>query len=156
MESPRPVLVTGATGSIGSVLARRFSEAGQPVRAVVRNPERAAALRSMANVEIFTGDLSHPESLRGCALGCSQVVHCAAKLLGSNRAASFAVNVAGTQALINEALRAKVERFIYASTIGVYGFTDAENITEEFPWLKCDLPYFATKQEAEREVWTAS
>jgi nucleoside-diphosphate-sugar epimerase len=137
-------------------LVKRFNESGQIVRAVVRNPDRAAALRSMANVEIFPGDLSKPDSLRGCADGCSQVVHCAAKLSGSNRAAFYAINVTGTQALINEAVRARVERFIYASTIGVYGFSEVENITEEFPWPKCNLPYIATKQEAERVVWTAA
>ena len=126
------------------------------MRAAARNPERAAALRAIANVEIVPGDLSQPDSLRGCAEGCSQVFHCAAKLSGSNRAAFRAINVAGTQALIGEAVRAGVERLIYASTIGVYGFSNAQNITEEFPWPKCDLPYFATKQEAERMVWTAA
>ena len=156
MKSPKPILVTGATGSIGSVLVKRLSESGQIVRAVVRNPDRAAALRSMANIEIFPGDLSKPDSLRGCAEGCSQVYHCAAKLSGSNRAAFHAVNVTGTQALINEAVRANIERLIYISTIAVYGFREAENITEEFPWPKCNLPYIATKQEAERVVWTAA
>lgn len=156
MKSPKPILVTGATGSIGSVLVKRLSESGQIVRAVVRNPGRAAALRSMANIEIVPGDLSQPDSLRGCAEGCSQVYHCAAKLFGSNRAAYYAINVIGTQALINEAVRSGVERLIYTSTISVYGFSEAENITEEFPWPKCDLPYIATKQEAERMVWTAA
>jgi nucleoside-diphosphate-sugar epimerase len=156
MKSPKPILVTGATGSIGSVLVKRLSESGQIVRAVVRNPDRAAALRIMANIEIVPGDLNKPDSLRGCAEGCSQVYHCAAKLSGSNRAAFYAINVIGTQALINEAVRVGSERFIYASTIGVYGFSNVENITEEFPWPKCNLPYVATKREAERMVWMAA
>jgi nucleoside-diphosphate-sugar epimerase len=156
MKSSKPILVTGATGSIGSVLVKRLSESGQIVRAVVRNPDRAAALRSMANVEIVPGDLSKPDSLRGCAEGCSQVYHCAAKLSGSNRAAFYAINVTGTQALINEAVRSNVERLIYTSTIAVYGLSEAENISEEFPWPKCDQPYIATKQEAERRVWAAA
>ena len=156
MKSSKPILVTGATGSIGSVLVKRLSESGQIVRAVVRNPDRAAALRSMANVEIVPGDLSKPDSLRGCAEGCSQVYHCAAKLSGSNRAAFYAINVTGTQAIINEAIRSNVERLIYTSTISVYGLSEAENITEEFPWPKCDLPYIATKQEAERMVWATA
>ena len=156
MKSPKTILVTGATGSIGSALVKRLSESGQSVRAVVRNPDRAATLRSMANIEIVPGDLSKPDSLRGCAEGCSQVYHCAAKLSGSNRAAFYAINVIGTQELINEAVRSNVERFIYASTIAVYGLSEAENITEEFPWPKCDLPYIETKQEAERMVWKAA
>lgn len=126
------------------------------MRAVVRNPDRAAGLRGMANVELFPGDLSQRDTLRGCAEGCSQVFHCAAKLTGSDRAAFHAINVTGTQALINESDRANVERFIYASTIGVYGFSEAENISEEFPWPKCDWHYITTKQEAERVVWATA
>jgi nucleoside-diphosphate-sugar epimerase len=153
MNSSNPVLVTGATGSIGSVLAKRLSESGQAVRALVRNPERAAALRGLANVEIVPGDLGQLDSLRGCAEGCWLVYHCAAKLSGSDRAASRTINVAGTQAVIEEAVRAGVERFIHASTIGVYGFSNAKNITEEYPFPPCDWPYVVTKREAESVVW---
>ncbi len=126
------------------------------MRVLVRNPERAAKLQRMANVEIILGDLSQADSLRGCAKGCSQVYHCAAKLSGSNWKASHAVNVTGTRALINEAVHSGVERFIYTSTIGVYGLSDAQNITEEFPWSECNLPYVATKQEAELLVRDAA
>ncbi len=136
-------------------MVKRLSETGQIVRAVVRNPDRAANLRSMANVEIVPGDLSRPDSLRGCAEGCSLVYHCAAKLPGSDWAGSYATNVMGTQAIIDEAVRAGIERLIYTSTIGVYGLSKAENITEETPWSKYNQPYFTTKQEAERIVWQA-
>jgi nucleoside-diphosphate-sugar epimerase len=155
MKNPKPILVTGATGCIGSVLVKRLSETGQIMRVVVRNPDRAANLRSMSNVEIVPGDLSRPDSLRGCAEGCSLVYHCAAKLLGSDWAGSYAANVMGTQAIIDEAVRAGIEHLIYTSTIGVYGLNKAENITEETPWSKYNLPYFTTKQEAERMVWQA-
>ena len=82
MNNLRPVLVTGATGSIGSALVKRLSESGQRVRAMARSPERAGPLRDLPNVEIVPGDLSQPDSLRGCADGCSTVYHCAAKLSG--------------------------------------------------------------------------
>jgi uncharacterized protein YbjT (DUF2867 family) len=75
MESSKPILVTGATGCIGSVLVKRLSEIGQSVRVVVRNRDRAAHLRSMPNMEIVLGDLSQPDSLRDCAKGCSLVYH---------------------------------------------------------------------------------
>jgi dihydroflavonol-4-reductase len=80
MLSKKLVLVTGATGSIGSVLVKRLSEVGQIVRMVVRNPDRATNLQTIQNIEIVTGDLSQPESLRGCAEGCSLVYHCAADM----------------------------------------------------------------------------
>jgi 2-alkyl-3-oxoalkanoate reductase len=155
MRSPKPILVTGATGSIGSVLVKRLNAIGQFVRVVVRNPDRAANLQNQANVEIIPGDLSRPDSLRACAEGCSLVYHCAAKLASSDWAGSYATNVIGTRAMIDEAIRAGIEHLIYTSTIGVYGLSDAENITEDTPWSKYNLPYFKTKQEAERIAWQA-
>jgi nucleoside-diphosphate-sugar epimerase len=109
----------------------------------------------MRNVEIFFGDLSQPESLRGCADGCSLLYHCAAKLLSSDWASSYTTNVAGTQAVLEEAIRAGIERLVYTSTIGVYGLSKQDIITEETPWSPYHLPYFQTKQEAERIVWEA-
>jgi nucleoside-diphosphate-sugar epimerase len=153
MHTSKLVLVTGATGSIGSALVQRLSGPGQVVRALVRKPEMAAALRDLAKVEIVPGDLSQPDSLRGCADGCWLIYHGAAKLNGSNRAAFKTINVLGTQALIEEAVRSGVERFIYASTIGVYGFSNAEKITEEYPLPPCHQPYVVTKREAESMVW---
>jgi UDP-glucose 4-epimerase len=64
--------------------------------------------------------------------------------------------VSGTQAVLDEAARAGVERFIYTSTIGVYGLSKAEDITEETPWSEYKQPYFTTKQEAECMVWKAA
>lgn len=156
MKYPKPILVTGATGSIGSVLVKRLCESGQSVRAIVRNPAKADALKGMGNVEIFPGDLSQPNSLHGCAEGCSLVYHCAAKLASSDWAGSYVTNVIGTQAIIDEAIRASIEHLIYTSTIGVYGLSDAENITEDTPWSKYNQPYFKTKQEAERIAWQAA
>src|SRR5512135_2046758 len=119
----KQVFLTGGTGSVGAALARRLSESGHHVRALARDPARAAALQSLPGVEIVPGDLSQPDSLRGCLEGCAVVYHCAAKLTGSNAAAFQAINVAGTQALLDEALRAGVARFVHVSSIAVYGLT---------------------------------
>lgn len=151
-ELHKPILITGATGSIGSALTRRLSASGQPVRALARSAARAGVLRALPGVEIFEGDLTRPATLRGCADGCGLVYHLGAKITGSDRAAFQAVNIGGTRALIAEAVRARVQRFVYASTITVYGFREAENIDEDFPWTTESLPYVATKQEAERSV----
>ncbi len=121
MRNSQPIFISGATGSIGSALLKRLSESGQPIRALVRNAERASHLRGMANVDIVLGDLGEPDRLRGCVAGCSVAYHCAAKMSGMDRAASYAVNVTGTQALADEAVRSGVERFVFTSTVGVYG-----------------------------------
>ncbi len=57
------ILVTGATGLNGGVLVRLLSARGVPVRALVRNPTRATALTSLANVEIVEGDMARPDTL---------------------------------------------------------------------------------------------
>ena len=57
------ILVTGATGLNGSELIRRLSAKGIPVRGLVRNPAKAAALSALPNVEIVEGDMAHPETL---------------------------------------------------------------------------------------------
>ncbi len=59
------ILVTGATGLNGSELVRRLSARGVPVRALVRNPAKAAALAALPNVEIVEGDMARPETLGG-------------------------------------------------------------------------------------------
>ncbi len=155
-SSEERVLVTGATGSIGSRLAQRVSRAGRPVRALVRDPSRAGALRQWENIEIACGDLAEPDSLRGCMDGCSLVYHCAAKLAGSDWARFRATNVGGTRVLLKEAASAGVKRFIHVSTIGVYACSDAQNIGEDAAWPKTTNPYFTTKQEAEEAAWEAA
>lgn len=65
------MLVTGATGRIGRTVIGRLLDAGVPVRALTRRPEQAATLP--ANVEVFTGDLTAPESLRPALNGAGAV-----------------------------------------------------------------------------------
>jgi nucleoside-diphosphate-sugar epimerase len=150
MTNPRPILVTGATGSIGARLVKRLCKSGQSVRALVRNLERAVCLQGLPNLEILPGDLGRPESLAGCAQGCSQVYHCAAQMPTRDWARARAVNIAGTRAIIEESARAGVEHLIYTSSIGVYGISQAEVITEETPFAPYHQAYFETKQEADR------
>ncbi len=154
--NPKHVLVTGATGSIGSRLAQRLSDSGQHVIALVRDPSHLGYLKEPGNIVIVRGDLSDAASLRGCTDGCSVVYHCAAKLGGSDWARYRAVNVGGTKALLKEAQRAGVDRFVHVSTIGVYGCSEATDINEDFPWPEERYPYFTTKRDAERAAWDAA
>lgn len=131
-----PILITGATGFIGGHLAERLLALRADVRVLARKPERAAAL-ARAGVRILQGDLTDPATLHGCCHGCTVVFHCAA-WLGTpyTREASWATNVAGTEALVNEALAAGARRFVHLSSVAVYGPVRQGIVTEETPLWK--------------------
>lgn len=153
--SGRRVLVTGATGFIGSHLAERLLRTGSSVRVAARRPERAAVL-SEAGAEVRTVDLTEPKTLAGCCDDVEVVFHCGA-WLGTpySRDAAYATNVVGTRSLAEEALRAGVARFVHVSSIAVYGPVRSGVITEESPlWGGVEL-YGDSKigaEDALREV----
>jgi uncharacterized protein YbjT (DUF2867 family) len=68
------ILVTGATGLNGGVLVRLLSARGFPVRALVRNPARAAALSSLPNVDVVEGDMARPDTLAGPLRGVDRAM----------------------------------------------------------------------------------
>lgn len=114
------ILVTGATGKVGSRLARRLVQRGDRVRALVRDPARAQALVSHG-VELVQGDLLDAESLAGAVRGVDAVVHCAAFFRGATAEQAHEVNDLGTQRLARAARSASVKRFVFTSTGLVHG-----------------------------------
>jgi len=68
------ILVTGATGLNGSELVRRLSARGVPVRALVRNPAKAAALATLPKVEIVEGDMARPQTLAAALRGVDRAL----------------------------------------------------------------------------------
>jgi UDP-glucose 4-epimerase len=109
------ILVTGATGKVGSRLAKRLAQRGDQVRALVRDPARAADLRE-AHIELAEGDPLRPESLPPAVRGVDAVVHCAAFFRGATPEQAQAVNELGTQHLASAARAASVKRFVFTST----------------------------------------
>ncbi|WP_437284322.1 NAD-dependent epimerase/dehydratase family protein [Sorangium sp. So ce406] len=114
------ILVTGATGKVGSRLAKRLARRGDHVRALVRDPNRAAELREH-QVEIVKGDLLDEASLAPAVRGIDAVVHCAAFFRGATPEQAHTVNDLGTQRLAAAARAANVKRFVFTSTGLVYG-----------------------------------
>jgi UDP-glucose 4-epimerase len=114
------ILVTGATGKVGSRLAKRLVQQGHAVRALVRDPARATEL-SDHGIELMTGDLMQVESLPAAVQGVDAVVHCAAFFRGASPEEAHAVNNLGTQYLAHAAREAAVWRFVFTSTGLVYG-----------------------------------
>lgn len=148
MIEGKTVLVTGATGFLGSATVRRLAERGTQVRALVRSPEKSAFLRSMPNVSVVFGDLTKPDSLRSAVEGSDVVMHCAVAY--GPRAQQIAVNVEGTRNIARAAAAAYVERFVHVSSIAVYGYALDHDATEYTPMVqRSHDPYAETKAAAE-------
>ena len=111
------VLILGATGQVGNAIARRLAGDGGEVRALVRSPERAKGVLP-DGVEAVKGDVADAKSLQAAFEGISTVYHSAGipeqwrKDVGEFER----VNVDGTRNVVEAALAAGVERFVYTST----------------------------------------
>lgn len=110
------ILLTGATGNVGSVLLRRLTAAGTPVRCLVRDPKRLGSER--VRVQIALGDLSDPTSFRNALRGVDTVVHLAAAIRDQPRASIEELNAVATLRLVRAAERAGARRFVYFSAMG--------------------------------------
>src|SRR5579863_1212924 len=111
-------LVTGATGFLGSHVARALAARGENVRVLVRASSDVRALDGL-NAERFEGDLRNPASLAGALEGVRSVFHVAAdyRLWARDPREIYESNVAGTQNLLDAARHAGVEKFVYTSTV---------------------------------------
>jgi len=112
------VLVTGATGIVGTASVEALLERGHTVRLLARGAEDAARAWP-ERVEPFAADVGDAAALRGAAEGCEAVLHVAGILLEDPPERTYGrVNVGGTRNLLAEAERAGVRRFVYTSTLG--------------------------------------
>src|SRR5437588_9570111 len=110
------LLLTGATGVVGSALLRRLVGAGAEVRCLVRDPRRLGTQR--VKVQIALGDLADPFSFRNALRGVETVVHLAA--VTRDQPGGSIEELAGIAAwrLVRAAERAGVQRFVFFSTLG--------------------------------------
>jgi dihydroflavonol-4-reductase len=145
--------VTGATGFTGGHLATQLARRGYEVLALVRPRsverfERSAA--AAAGVVAVHGDLTDARALNTAAAGVDVVYHIAASYreAGQRDAAYRAVNVSGTQNVLNAALEGGARRVVHCSTGGVHGHIAHPPATEEAPFAPGDI-YQETKLEAE-------
>ena len=145
------VLVTGATGFIGSRLVERLQAAGAHVRGLVRSTAKATELAARG-VEIAVGDLADGESLRRAVRGCS-IVFSVAGWTGRplSLAAARRVNVEGTRSLVQAAIEAGVRRVVHTSSIAAYGLFGDGIVDESWPLRAVDV-YGATKAQSETIV----
>lgn len=154
----RPILVTGATGTVGSRLIPRLSAEGEAVRALVRDPESPTALRlRRAGAELVVGDLTALDAagFKEIVAGAGAVIHLAAAFRnGETPEQSIAVNTEGAVNLARAALDAGVTRFVFASTNLVYGSGHVAPATEESELLPLGwaAAYADSKTAAEKAL----
>jgi len=142
-------LVTGATGFIGSHLARALLAQGSRVRVLARDPSRL----KVAGVQVVRGDVCGEQTdLDRAAEDCHWVFHCAGAV-GEKVTwqRGRAVNAEGTRKVALAARRARSCTFVHVSTIGVYGAAGG-TFFENAPRLRTGNPYIDTKIAAEEAV----
>jgi uncharacterized protein YbjT (DUF2867 family) len=112
----RVLLLTGATGLIGTALLPRLTAAGHSVRCLVRDPRRLGTQR--VRVQIALGDLSDPPSFRNALRGVDTVVHVAAAIRDQPGGSIEELNGIATWRMVQAARRAGVGRFVFFSAQG--------------------------------------
>lgn len=112
------VLLTGGTGFVGRHVAQRLAERGHRLRALVREPQTAAALREF-EVELVRGDITQEAGLDGVIAGCDVVVHLVGIIRERPPAVTFeGVHTRGTLRVLEAARRSDVRKFVHMSALG--------------------------------------
>lgn len=155
-----PVLVTGATGLLGSHIAQQLRQQGVEVVALCRVGSDTAFLKTLG-VRIIDGDLADREALRAACENVSCVYHSAAQVGDWGRWQQFvSSSIEGTRNVLDAAISKSVGRFLHISSISSYGHVNGENLVldesaplgERFDrWSY----YSRAKVEAEKLVWEA-
>lgn len=121
--------LTGATGFVGSALAKTLAQQGHEVHALVRNRGKAGEL-TLPGISIFEGNILDPKSLREAMAGCDAVFHLAAQAgIWSKDPGLFErINLEGARLVFNAALEAGIRRMVFTSTGGTMGPSPAKGM----------------------------
>lgn len=149
------MLVTGATGFVGSHAVGALLGAGHQVRCLVRTPERldtSLAPEVRSQVEVAVGDVMSEDSVARALEGCDAVLHAAGAVGVSNaRSGSRDVNVEGTRTVVGLAVQARCDPILYTSSVVVLD-ESSPVLTSDTPLGSPPGPYGRSKLIAERYV----
>ena len=147
------ILITGATGFIGSDLTKELCKQGYRCKCLVRNIEKAKEIfKDYQDIEFVVGDVAKPETIQGISKDIDYVIHLA--VLGHSDEANLTfndyktVNVIGTENLLNELTTNPVKRVVCFSSSAAVGLVKSKNITEN---TACNpqTPYGISKRESD-------
>jgi nucleoside-diphosphate-sugar epimerase len=146
------VLVTGATGFVGSHAVAELVRDGHDVRILARNPDRVApALEPHGvSVSVVRGDMTDPVAVAAAVQGCDAVIHAAGEVgVEGGTGPKTSANVDGVRTVISAALEAGADPVIYTSTITVHLPTEEPVLTPMSPLAEPLSVYGASKRDAE-------
>jgi len=152
----KKILVTGAKGYLGTHLVSRLKESGYDVRQFAR-PHPDTPQSELDDPDTVWGDVRDIEAVERAVNGVDKVIHTISNFRhgGSDKDEAYAINVEGTENVLNACLKYKVKRLVHCSTIGVHGDVKEVPARETTPFNPCDL-YQETKLTAEQKVWEFS
>jgi dihydroflavonol-4-reductase len=154
------VFITGATGFVGSHVARALSAQGASMRFLIRKTSRLENIEGLAG-DTVVGDLRKPEQFRSALQGCDALMHVAAdyRLWVRDPREMYAANVNGTRELLRMAREENVGRSVYTSSVATMGFKkDGMIVDESTPVSLEDMigTYKRSKYLAEQEAISAA
>ncbi|HLW87218.1 MAG TPA: hopanoid-associated sugar epimerase [Terriglobales bacterium] len=146
--------VTGATGFVGSHVARVLAEQGADLRLLVRVGSDTRNLEGL-DAERVVGDLRDPASIERAMAGCDTVFHVAAdyRLWVRDPEQMHRANVEGTRAILESARRNRVRRVVHTSSVATMGFTSNGHLADEDSPVQLESmigPYKRSKFMAEQ------
>ncbi|HDN26422.1 MAG TPA: NAD-dependent epimerase/dehydratase family protein [Thioploca sp.] len=146
------IFITGANGFIGRHVVQHFvkRQPDIPLRALLSRSHEDFATR-FPHVETFCGDLREPVPIKPALEGVETVIHLASKNIDKDGSGFQQVNVEGTKQLCHNAVQAGVRRFIYVSSVGVYGHGSHRDVDERTP-VSPDTTFSRSKAEAEKII----
>lgn len=155
------VLVTGATGFLGSYIARVLLQRGYPVRAIARaSSDRSLLGEAAGSIEWIESDLLDPFGMEEAMQGIETVYHSAAIISFHKSEVPWMIQVNrdGTANVVNAALEAGVKNLLHVSSVAALGRTNAAMgsvVTEDAEWEAGgkNTDYGLSKHLAEREAW---
>ena len=154
------VFLTGATGFVGSHVARAYAAQGADLRLLTRSTSNLKSLEGI-DADIVVGDLRQPEGLRSALAGCDALVHVAAdyRLWVRDPEEMMAANVTGTRELLRIVRELGVAKVVYTSSVATMGFkSDGSIVDETSPVSLADMigHYKRSKFLAEQEALAAA
>lgn len=170
MQQSPTLLLTGATGLLGSHALINLVKQGLQVRALVRPDsqyrERLSEIFNLykldssllnSQVEFFEGDMLDLAALEDALIGIDSVIHCAASVRNTDKTEMNNINIEGTSNLVNLCLDYSIKWFLHVSSVATLG-PNPEGLVDEDYFFKFNprlSNYALSKYRAEQEVWRA-